>query len=104
MGNAHKQPNEELEAALAAQVATIFDRCDGLYGFSVAQRLVAENPNQGVREWELYISAIEAYPELGSDQAELFVGEISEALADLCNEQPQAAELLPGRTFARSWH
>jgi hypothetical protein len=95
---------EALEAALKAQVEGIFDRCSGLYSFSIAERLVRENPNEGLREWELYISGIEAYPEAGTEQAELFVGEISDALSDLCNEQPQAAELLPGRTFARAWH
>lgn len=94
----------ELEAALRAQVETIFERCSALCGFSVAERLVSENRKEGVREWELYVSAIAAYPELGEEQVEDFIGEISGVLADLLNRRPQAAGLLPGRTFARVWH
>jgi predicted ABC-type sugar transport system permease subunit len=95
---------EDLEAALRAEVETIFERCAGLCGFSVAERLVSEDANQGVREWELYVSAVAAYPELGATQAEGFIGEISGVLADLLDQRPQAADLLPGRTFARIWH
>jgi hypothetical protein len=99
-----KPEKEELEAALRAQVETIFDRCSELCGFSVGERLVSENGKEGVREWELYVSAVAAYPELGEGQAEDFIGEISDVLADLLNQRPQAADLLPGRTFARVWH
>lgn len=102
--NPTKPQRQELEAALEEQVATIFERCAGLHAFSVAQRLVYENAVEGVREWELYISSIAAYPELGSSEAAAVAGEISGALADLCTERPQAADLLPGRTFARAWH
>jgi hypothetical protein len=99
-----KPKREELEAALEAQVATIFERCAELHAFSVAERLVYENANEGVREWELYVSAIAAYPELGTSQSAAVAGDISGTLAELCNECPQAAYLLPGRTFARAWH
>jgi len=101
MGKAERQ---DLEAALSARIEAIFDRCSELYGFSVDERLVSENRKEGVREWELYVSAVAAYPELGPDQAQGFIGEISEVLADLLNQRPQAADLLPGRTFARAWH
>ena len=99
MANAER---EDLEAALSARIETIFDRCSELYGFSVDERLVSQK--EGAREWELYVSAVAAYPELGRSQADGFIGEISEALADLLNQRPQAADLLPGRTFARVWH
>ena len=99
MANADR---EDLEAALSARIETIFDRCSQLYGFSVDERLVSKK--EGAREWELYVSAVAAYPELGPSQADGFIGEISEALADLLNQRPQAADLLPGRTFARVWH
>jgi hypothetical protein len=95
---------QELAAALEAQVATIFERCRELHAFSVAERLVYENAEEGVREWELYVCAIAAYPALASSESESVTGQISGALAELCNECPQAAELLPGRTFARAWH
>jgi hypothetical protein len=94
----------ELEAALEAQVATIFECCTELHAFSIGERLVYENAEEGVCEWELYVAAIAAYPELASSESELVAGRISGVLAELCNECPQAADLLPGRTFARAWH
>jgi len=38
------------------------------------------------------------------DGAELFVGEIVAALAELLAEDPEANEILRGRTFARVLH
>jgi hypothetical protein len=95
---------EDLEASLRAGVETIFERCAALSGFSIDERLVSEDRNRGVRECELYVSAVAAYPELGSAQAEGFIGEISGVLAELLDQRPQAADLLAGRTFARAWH
>jgi hypothetical protein len=96
---------EDLEAALKNRVAAIFERCTALWGFSIAERPVsAAEGAQSAREWELYVATVSAYPELGEDQSARLVGEISGALEDLLNQQPQAADLLPGRTFARSWH
>jgi hypothetical protein len=96
---------QDLERDLEARVGTVFERCPELSGFSVAERPVPpEDGNAGGREWELYVSHVAAYPELGPTQSERFVNEISGALADLLNQRPQAADLLPGRTFARVWH
>jgi hypothetical protein len=95
---------EDLEAALENRVAAIFERCTALWGFSIAERPVSAEGAQSAREWELYVATVSAYPELGEDQSARLVGEISGALEDLLNQQPQAADLLPGRTFARSWH
>lgn len=102
--NPHKPQAKELEAALEAQLATIFERCSELHAFSVAERLVYESEIEGVREWELYICSIAAYPALGAAESQAVETQISGALADLCSECPQAADLLPGRTFARAWH
>jgi hypothetical protein len=101
MGTAQR---EDLETALSARIEAIFDRTPGLCGFSIAERLVSECEKEGAREWELYVCAVAAYPELGPHQAEGFIGEISGALAELLQCEPQAADLLPGRTFARAWH
>jgi hypothetical protein len=96
---------QDLKADLEARVETVFERCPALWGFSIAERLVpSKDADAGVREWELYVSNIDAYPELGSAQAEMLCGEISGAFADLLDQRPEAAELLPGRTFARMWH
>jgi hypothetical protein len=98
-----KGQRAELEAVLSARIESIFDRSPGLCGFSIDERLVSESAQEGSREWELYVSAVETLPELG-DRAKRFIGEISGALEDLLQHEPQAADLLPGRTFARVWH
>jgi hypothetical protein len=90
-----------LEADLGARVETLFDRCPTLCGFSVGERSIEE---AGVPELELFISGIDVYPALGSGQPDQLFNEISAALVDLLEEHPDAAELLPGRTFARTLH
>lgn len=96
---------EDLEAALKARVETIFNRSPALCGFSIGERLVSGAEGaQSAREWELYVAAVSTYPEGGVEQSARLVGEISGALEDLLNQRPQAADLLPGRTFARAWH
>jgi hypothetical protein len=99
-----KGQHEELEAALSEHIEAIFERVPALCGFSIAERLVSESAEDQAREWELYVCAVAAYPQLSDGQAQDFIGEISGALADLLKQRPQAADLLPGRTFARKWH
>ena len=99
-----KGQRAELEAALSARIELIFDRSPGLCGFSIAERLVSESEQEGRREWELYVSAVDTLPELSPEHANGFIGKISGALEDLLKREPDAAELLPGRTFARVWH
>ena len=99
-----KGQHAELEAALSERIDAIFERVPALCGFSIAERLVSEDTEDDAREWELYVCAVAAYPQLGEGQAQDFIGEISGALADLLSQRPQAADLLPGRTFARKWH
>jgi hypothetical protein len=98
-----KGQRAELEAVLSARIEVIFDRSPGLCGFSIDERLVSGSAKEGPREWELYVSAVEILPELG-DRTKRFIGEISGALEDLLTQEPEAADLLPGRTFARVWH
>jgi len=98
-----KGQRAELEAVLSARIEVIFDRSPGLCGFSIDERLVSGSATEGSREWELYVSAVETLPELG-DRTHRFIGEISGALEDLLTQEPEAADLLPGRTFARVWH
>jgi hypothetical protein len=99
-----KGQHSELEAALNARIDAIFERVPALCGFSIAERLISEDAKDDCREWELYVCAVAAYPQVGEGEAQDFIGEISGALADLLQQRPQAADLLPGRTFARKWH
>jgi hypothetical protein len=73
---------------IASTVHEIFAACPELCGFSVSG--------------ELQLSDVEVHPRLA--QSERLVGEIAEALSDLIDEQPEAVELLRGRTFARTLH
>lgn len=96
---------QELEADLGARVEALFGRCPELCGFMVEERLVAGHEGEaGARELELYIAGIDVFPALGSAQSETLVAHISAALADLLEDNPEAADLLAGRTFARTVH
>lgn len=74
-----------------AAVNELFAAWPELYGFSVGQL-------EGV----LSLEDVAADP-WGAHTAEL-PGEIAAALLELIDEQPEAAELLRGRTFARTLH
>ncbi len=95
-----------LQADLDARLEMIFHSCQSLCGFSVALRPIPSTDGEaGVPECELFVSGVDAYPALGGGESEQRLRvEISAALADLLEERPEAAELLPGRTFARVWH
>jgi len=79
------------EADLAARVAALFGRCPALCGFSVQ----AGEPD---------LLDLTCYPTPDRERAELILHEVSGMLLELVDEQPQAAELLRGRTFARAFH
>lgn len=79
------------ETELQAVVATLFQRFPELVGFSV--REAAE---------DLCLAGVETFPyepEPGS-----LMDEIAAPLLELLDEDPQARELLSGRTFARTVH
>jgi hypothetical protein len=77
--------------AIDATVNEIFAAWPQLYGFSVGQL-----------GGELCLSDVAADPWHG--QSGELAGEIAAALIELIDEQPEAAELLRGRTFARTLH
>lgn len=71
-------------------VNMLFQRYPTLCGFSVKD--------------DMSFSNLACHPALGGDEAELLCEEISQALHDLMEERPEAAELLRGRTLARTFH
>jgi hypothetical protein len=71
-------------------VNTLFQRYPTLCGFSVKD--------------DMSFSNLACHPALCGDEAELLCEEISQALHDLMEERPEAAELLRGRTLARTFH
>jgi hypothetical protein len=77
--------------AIDTTVNEIFAAWPELYGFSVGQL-----------EGELCLADVAMDP--WGARAEELPGQIAAALLELIEEEPQAAELLRGRTFARTLH
>ena len=69
---------------------TLFHRNPALCGFSVQE--------------DLSFSDVACHPALHGEEARELIDEISGALRELVEEEPEAAELLRGRTLARSVH
>ena len=78
-----------LEADLAARVDVLFRRCPTLCGFLMQEGDLLD---------------LTCHPLPNREQAEAVLGEVSQMLQELLDEQPEAAELLRGRTFARTVH
>jgi len=77
-------------SVLQDRVEELFRRCPVLCGFAV--------------DGELFVSELACYPALDGEQTETLRAEIALELSALLDEEPEAAELLPGRTFARTVH
>jgi hypothetical protein len=71
-------------------VNMVFQRYPTLCGFSVRE--------------DMSFSNLACYPAIAGDEAELLCEELSAALAELLDERPEIAELLRGRTLARTFH
>lgn len=78
---------------LQAQLASLFERCPDLSGFSVR----SEND-------DLLVSDVGISPRISAQQYGEIFQDIASTLAQLLEERPEASELLSGRTFARSVH
>jgi hypothetical protein len=94
-----------LESDLAARLETLFQRCPELHGFSVqpGASVTRERVVIGLQE-DLYLADVVWHQALNGEQAATLVGEISQALLELVDEQPDAIALLRGRTFASVLH
>lgn len=71
-------------------VQALFQRQPALCGFSVRE--------------DLSLSNVACHPALHGAHASELLDEISEALYELLEERPEAAEVLRGRTLARVFH
>ena len=94
-----------LTTPLPAQIESLFRRFPALCGFSVHG--VDEVPDDCPRSGdgaELFVGEIGIAPALGTEQQGEILSEIVAALAELLAEDPQANEILRGRTFARILH
>ena len=94
-----------MKQPLPAPIESLFARFPALSGFSV--RGLDEVPDSCSRSGEddeLFVSDIGVSPALTNEQYGEIFQEIASTLADLLAEQPDATELLRGRTFARTLH
>jgi len=81
----------QFEADLATRVAALFGRCPALAGFTLF--------GPGAEPLDLTF-----HPAQQGEHAEEVFEEVEEMLSELAGEQPEAAVLLHGRTFARNLH
>ncbi len=102
----HLAPFETMKTALPAQIESLFARHPALCGFAVhgLEELPDNCPRSGVDDGELFVGDVGLSPELGHEQFGEIVQEIVAVLAELLAEEPQASEVLRGRTFARALH
>lgn len=95
-------------AVVEARIGALFVRCPTLWGFSVQDRAqVAESrpaqvPESQIPDADLYVTEIGLYPKLGAEQYAEIYDEITITISKLVNEQPDAYDVLRGRTFARA--
>jgi len=94
-----------LEADVKAKIATLFNRCPSLHGFSVQDRAMLPRDLDQTRipDADLFVTEIGVFPKLDSQYDEIY-DEITLAISDLVKDQPHAYDFLRGRTFARSLH
>ncbi|HYR36323.1 MAG TPA: hypothetical protein VEQ87_18670 [Burkholderiales bacterium] len=79
-----------LRDQIEAVIQPLFERNPQLCGFAVQD--------------DLSFTHVACHPALDADEARELIDEISGALRELVEEDPEAAELLRGRTLARSFH
>lgn len=91
---------------LPSQIESLFERQPALWGFSV--RGSDQVPDSCSRSSEdddpLFVGDISISPAINTEQYAKIFEEVVAALAELLSEEPEAAEILRGRTFARVLH
>lgn len=95
-----------MKTALPSQIESLFTRCPALCGFSVRglDELPDNCPRDAEHDDELFVGDIGIAPALSREQYGEIFEEIVTTLAEMLAEEPQAGEVLRGRTFARALH
>ena len=91
-------------ADVQARIDALFVRCPTLCGFAVQDRasLPEQLSESQIPDADLYVTEIGIFPKLSSEQYADVFDEITITLSNLVSEQPNAYDVLRGRTFARS--
>ena len=94
---------QSVAADLAARVAEIFEQHPILCGFSVQKRSTLTKERAIVQlQGGLCLADVSVITWPGFSVTQAFYDEIACTLLELVVEQPEAFDLLPGRTFART--
>ena len=95
-----------MRTPLPAQIQSLFTRFPSLCGFSVhgLDELPDNCPRSGENGVDLFVGDVGISPLVGAQQRGEIFREIIVALAELLDEDPEAEEILRGRTFARVVH
>jgi hypothetical protein len=90
---------------LSTKIEALFDRCPALCGFSVRDPAdIPDNCTRSDAGGDLFVTDIGISPRLGADQYGEIFNEIFSTLSEVLAEEPEAGEMLRGRTFARTLH
>jgi hypothetical protein len=92
-------------STLPAQIASLFERHAALCGFSVrGPDQIPDSCSRGEDDDPLFVGDFSLSPDVDAKQHNEIFQEVLAALSELLTEQPEAAEILRGRTFARVLH
>jgi len=94
-----------VEAELSARIWAVFGRFPGLSGFSLQDRTGLPDyiDASGLRD-DLFVTELGFSAPVSENEYDEVYTLISNAVADIVAERPEALELLRGRTFARTLH
>ena len=97
---------QHVAADVEARIDGLFSRCPTLCGFSIQGRdtLPQDLAQTQIPDADLFVTEIGVFPRLGAEQFADIFDEITATLSGLVAEQPNAYEVLRGRTFARAMH
>jgi hypothetical protein len=95
-----------MKTSFPAQIESLFTRYPALCGFSVhgLDELPDNCPRGGEGGVDLFVGDVGISPLVGAKQRGEIFREIVVALAEVLDEDPQADDILRGRTFARVLH
>jgi hypothetical protein len=100
-----------VEAEVAMQIRTLFGRCPELAGFSVQDRAAvgelvgsSHDNDRSDEKPRLFVTDIGFSSTVSWEELDEVYTLIGTAISDVVSEQPEAFELLRGRTFARTLH
>lgn len=100
-----------VEAEVAMRIRSLFVRCPELAGFAVQDKAAVEDlvglsldNDRSEEKPTLYVTDIDFSTTVSLEEIEEAYTLVGTAISDVMSEQPEAFELLRGRTFARTLH